>query len=196
MPLTIRSDPYRAGEFRQDFQQGGDLETTPKQVVFALNNETPDSNQIVTAIANFAVQYGANPLVRSVAEKIMPANLQPNDMLAQYNAVATFVLRHLVYVRDPNAIEYIVSPVQHLNHICANGVSYGDCDDHVVLFNSLLNSLGFTTFVVGVQADPTTTLFTHVISGVKLAGKFYYFDACNKTNPYEVPAGQLLVLQS
>lgn len=194
MPMVTHSDPYRISEYRTDWQQGNDRENNGVIYTFALNNETPDAYQIVTAIANFAEQYAANVYVRGFVEKLFPDGMTPNNQPAQYNAVASFVLTKLVYVADPVGIEYLISPLKHLDNICQNGVSYGDCDDHVLLLNSMLGSIGFETHVVGVKANPTDTLFNHVISLVNLGGKQYYFDACNKTNPYAIPPGQLLII--
>jgi hypothetical protein len=195
MPVIYAQNPYRVADWSWQWEQNNDPETTPQQVNFQITDATPDSVQIVTAIYNFSIQYASNSYVRGIAEMLLPAGIQPNDTLGQYNAVATFILTHMVYVADPVGVEYMKSPVQHLKEICATGSTVGDCDDHVLLFNTLLNALGFTTYVVGVQADPTQPgVFTHVISGVKLNGSFYYFDACNKSNPYEIPAGQLLVI--
>lgn len=193
MPTAITPDPLRLSEWRGNFVQSG-TEDGQNLYSFALNSETPDAWQIVTAIANFAEQYGANPNLRQFVESLFPSDMGNNDQPTQYNVVASYVLTNMTYVSDPNGVEYLISPFQLLKSICATGTAYGDCDDHVLLFNSMLNSIGFETHVVGVQADPTTPLFTHVLSMVKLAGQMYFFDACNKENPYETPTGNLLII--
>jgi len=193
MPLVTMPDLENVSQWRTDFIQAG-AETEQNLYTFALDNETPDANQIITALSNFAEQYGANPIMRQFVESIMPRNMGNNDLPAQYNAVASFVLNNLTYMADPNGVEYVISPLILIGKILENGTAYGDCDDHVLLFNSMLNSIGFETHVVAVKADVLQPdLFTHVLSLVKLAGQNYFFDACNKENPYEVPTGDLLI---
>jgi hypothetical protein len=193
MASSTVSDPLRISEFRTNFKQSGN-EQNPESIIFQLNSETPDANQIVTALASFSAQYAQNQTIRNYVEALLPTDIAPNDQKTQYDVVASFVLTKLVYVADPNGIEYIISPLRHLWNICNHGVSYGDCDDHVLLFNSMLGSIGFETHVVGVKSDPSNTYFDHVLSMVNLGGTQYFFDACNKTNPYAEPAGSLLIL--
>lgn len=104
-----------------------------------------------------------------------------NDQAGQVRAVLAAVQSHLVYVRDPINAEYVISPVRLIETINQRGVAQGDCDDHVMLFNSALGSLGFVTKFVGVKFPPgKATDFNHVISGVGYQGRLYLIDPCAK----------------
>lgn len=89
----------------------------------------------------------------------------------------------MVYVRDPVNAEYVVSPIRLIQTIYSQGVARGDCDDHVMLLNSALSSIGFETKFVGVKFPPSkSTVFNHVISGVILGGQLNLMDPCDKNN--------------
>lgn len=83
------------------------------------------------------------------------------------------------YVPDPYGFEYVTAPDILLADILQKGVAYGDCDDHVLLLNTLLLSVGFETAFVGVKQE--SDMFNHVITGVIYNGNWIYIDPCDKS---------------
>lgn len=161
---------------------------TPQRISLELTNGRPDAEQIVSALARLAIAYGKGECVTAFAKCLIEDVTESNDLQALFSAVATFVLENVVYVPDPIGAEYVRSPVQLLRDYEAQGQAQGDCDDHVLLANSLFNALGFKTRVVALKVYNAAT-FDHVISSVQIAGTWYDFDPCNKADPYHVYPG-------
>lgn len=90
-----------------------------------------------------------------------------------------FVRQKVTYVRDPDDSEYITTATRMLQGYRETGVIFGDCDDHVVLLNSLLMSLGVPAKPVGVKFGGSTE-FNHVISGVWMNQHYALIDPCAK----------------
>jgi transglutaminase-like putative cysteine protease len=90
-----------------------------------------------------------------------------------------FVRSKVVYVRDPNGTEYVISPVRMLSQINTDGRTMGDCDDHTLLFNSMLNSIGFRARAVGVRLFEDR--YDHVISSVLVGNQWVDIDTCIKS---------------
>jgi len=118
------------------------------------------------------------PVIREFAISLL-RGLPNNDILGQTYRLVDFVRDNVTYVRDPVNAEYVVSPINMLNSWVMHGYMAGDCDDHTMLLNSLLTSIGIQTKFVGVKFGPTA-IFNHVISGVFLGGKIYLVDPCAK----------------
>ena len=108
--------------------------------------------------------------------------MRDNDQLGQANRLIDFVRKNLTYVRDPIGAEYIVSPVRLLQNFLATGYMAGDCDDHVLLLNSLLGAAGIPTKAVGVKFGQTDR-WNHVVSGIQLKGQLWLVDPCSKRLP-------------
>lgn len=90
-----------------------------------------------------------------------------------------FVKDRVIYVPDPQGFELVTAPDVMLVQILRNGRTHGDCDDHVLLLNTLLTSIGFATVFIGVKQGGED--FNHVISGVDLNGQYLDIDPCDKT---------------
>lgn len=88
----------------------------------------------------------------------------------------------VIYVPDPHGFELVTAPDVLLMEILTRGRAYGDCDDHVLLLNTMLASVGFQTFFVAVKQDPSRDEFNHVITGVSLGGRMIEIDPCDKMN--------------
>lgn len=102
-----------------------------------------------------------------------------NDVVGQVNAVLAFVKDRVRYVRDPINHEYIQSPLGMVRDIQKNGYCYGDCEDHVMLFNCMLGSIGIDTKPVGVKLNKSIT-YNHVISTVLTNRGWIDLDPCAK----------------
>lgn len=118
------------------------------------------------------------PLVREYTVRLM-AGLPNNALALQVERVITFVKQNVTYIRDPADSEYLVSPVRMLQGWLGVGYMAGDCDDHVILMNSMLGSIGIATKCVGVKFGGSTE-FNHVISGIYCCGGFRLVDPCAK----------------
>ena len=150
-------------------------------IQFQLNHQLPDSQQILKFIESATANYALTPDIREFA--VSPVRGLPNnDQLGQANILLSWVRKNLTYIRDPIGAEYIVSPVRLLAQWKDSGYMAGDCDDHVLLLNSLLGAVGIPTKAVGVKFG-VTDRFNHVISGVQLRGKLWLVDPCSKFLP-------------
>lgn len=120
------------------------------------------------------------PIVREVTVSIM--NGLPNNAIReQVGRVIRFVRDRVTYIRDPEGSEYLVAPERLLQSYLANGYMAGDCDDHVMLLNAMLGSIGVSTKAVGVKFGGSGE-FNHVISGIYLGGNLMLVDPCAKGN--------------
>lgn len=174
-----------------NFQPEG-CRDTPKRISFELTSDRPDAEQIVQALAKLAMLYGKGKCVTDFAKCLIEDVTVNNDLDELFSRVATFMLEKVTYVPDPQGAEYVRSPVQMLRQYEINGAAQGDCDDHVLLANSLFNALGFQTRVVALKVF-NQALFDHVICQVKLRGNWYDFDPCNKATPYYPYTGERIV---
>jgi transglutaminase-like putative cysteine protease len=148
---------------------------------YRLDGSLPDSEQILKFIETSTRAYALTPYVREFAIRLV-AGLRDNDQIGQANRLIDFVRKNLTYVRDPVGAEYIVSPVRLLQEFERTGYMAGDCDDHVLLLNSLLGAVGIPTKAIGVKFGPTNR-FNHVVSGIQLRGQLYLVDPCSKRLP-------------
>lgn len=172
-----------------------ETEPTPEVKKFEITNIREDAQQILTFLADQAFQYGQNQTVRDFAISLISTINRSNDMQAQLEAVLSFMLNNVVYVRDPNGLEYVVSPIQMIRAFCNHGKVDGDCDDHTLLFNSLLNSLGFETRMFAVKINDSE-YYNHVISSAKIGSTWYDFDTCAKAAPTIQYQGEKLMALS
>lgn len=110
---------------------------------------------------------------------VLLRGLANNDTEGQIKRVIAFVRKHVVYVKDPDNTEYVVSPLRMLNQIQSSGYTMGDCDDHVMLLNTMLGSIGVKSRFTGVKFQGNK--FNHVISTVLCDGRFIQVDPCAKS---------------
>lgn len=129
----------------------------------------------LTALKNF---YGATPAIRRAAIMIAGGVVNDDDR-GNAARLASFVRRALVYVKDPLDAEFIQAPDVLLLEITRRGRAHGDCDDHVLLYSSLAQSLGIPTEVAGVVLPPATT-FNHVIAISNIDAEAIEVDLCAK----------------
>ena len=138
--------------------------------------------------------YGTLPVIRRAA-LVIAGSMEDNDSAQQAATLAQFVRRALVYQTDPVNSEYIQSPDVLLLAIATSpsGTAAGDCDDHVVLFASLAESLGIACDVAGVVSPDAQTV-NHVIAVAHLDGRDVQIDLCAKEN-YQPVYGELLIVE-
>lgn len=147
---------------------------------FTLPEYQSDSVSILQHLDFFKRVYMRHAVVRLCTVALFDG-LDNNDIRGQVQRITDFVKQKVIYVRDPEHTEFVVSPVRHLVSIREHGVTHGDCDDHVLLLNSMLGSVGISTRFVGVKLHGPK--FDHVISAVKIGHDWVDIDPCAKRNP-------------
>jgi hypothetical protein len=156
---------------------------TPRRAItFPLNYARSDAEQIIEYLGRFALEYGHSPCVFKFARCLIRNISDNNAQAMHFNMVGNFVLTNVTYVSDPRGAEYVRSPLALIKEYAANGFAQGDCDDMVLLTNSLCNALGMRTRVMAVKSDGSAS-FNHVLSMIEVGGIWKWFDGCNKLNP-------------
>jgi hypothetical protein len=137
-------------------------------------------NKALRELAKIRDYYAQFPSVRRCA--IFFGDPQhDNDLDSLFSNLVRFVKTRMRYIPDPHGFETVIAPDWLLFDIVQRGVAYGDCDDHTLLLNTLLASVGFETSFVAVKMGPDSEFFDHVLSGVKVEGQWRDIDTCAKT---------------
>lgn len=145
---------------------------------FALSG--PDSVAILRLLDRFKKGYARSPIAREHAVSILQAACVPNNNIeAQVFFITKHVREKMTYVRDPNGAEYIVSPLRLIASIKNSGSAYGDCDDHALLLNTLLTSIGVETRFLGVKIGGSD-VYNHVVCSANVRGEWKDIDPCAK----------------
>lgn len=145
-----------------------------------LNSIVDDPNSIVDLCNQVAYQAAQDPVFRQRVEVlIVPKTYGNNDLVGAFNACVEFVQNGVRYMPDPVGIEYLKTPALMLKEIAQNGQSVGDCDDHCVLLQAMLLTLGMNASTVGVKL-PGSQWFNHVIVAASFGGMNYLADPCVK----------------
>jgi hypothetical protein len=98
--------------------------------------------QTVKFMQKIARQQSGDPIIRRLALNILDYYSVPSHAYVQEAlAIGDYVKTKVRYVRDPDGIEYIQSPVDMVGQI-VNGQAQGDCDDMSLLIATLLLSVG------------------------------------------------------
>lgn len=141
----------------------------------------PDSYQIIRILQALGEQFGRVPATREAAVTILGS--MANDAAGyQVQKLTEWVKQVVTYVKDPDGSEYVISPLRMLEQVASTGRTAGDCDDHVLLLNSLLKSVGLDARPVGVKLY-SKTRFDHVISTVFYESQWHDIDPCAKFSP-------------
>lgn len=135
---------------------------------------------ILKKLAQVRNYYAQFPFVRRCAIQFGDPK-QDNDIRTIAENLTAFVKARMMYVPDPHGFEYTTAPDVLLAEILQKGRAHGDCDDHVLLLNTLLCSMGFQTAFVAVKLPPEGDLFDHVVTGVNLEGQWTLIDPCAKS---------------
>lgn len=144
-----------------------------------LGSEQEDAKQILAFLEQVKQTYIRAPEVREFTVSLL-RGLANNDQIGQVNRIIDFVRKNVTYIRDPIDSEYVVTPVQMIRQYVRKHFIAGDCDDHVLLLNTMLGCVGFYTKFVGVKYGQTS-VYNHVISGVEFDNHLYLVDPCSKS---------------
>lgn len=134
--------------------------------------------QIVAQLNSAKDYYGSLPCIRAAALAIAAPGTD-NDNAGNAQKLAQFVRGALVYVADPINSELTQTPDVLLLAINRDGCARGDCDDHVLLYCSLCESLGIPCEVTAVKS-PGSPRFDHVIATACIDGTPTQVDLCCK----------------
>ncbi len=97
----------------------------------------PGVETILRTLNQLKDRYGRLPELRAAAIDILRAAGSPASESGQVSAIAAFVRQAIVYAGDPLNVEFIQTPDRMILDIAANGQTFGDCDDHCLLFAAL-----------------------------------------------------------
>lgn len=148
---------------------------------FALGG-APDSVRILQLLDYFKKQYARSPIVREFAVgKLQENQVTNNDIRGQVRVLTQVVKDSLIYVRDPDGTEYVISPIRLVKGIQDKGKAYGDCDDHALFLNTLLSSVGIPTRFLGVKLHGANR-YNHVISSALVVDEWQDIDPCAKSS--------------
>ena len=139
----------------------------------------PDAVGILRHLADLAFLFSQNDVVRDTSISVIASSIDNNEW-ESINLITRFVREKVVYVGDPVDTEYVTSPVVMIQNIVNDGVTYGDCDDHVLLHCSMLGSVGIRCRPVAVKLNPESPVFDHVITEVYYRGSWRDIDLCAK----------------
>lgn len=158
-----------------------------------LSDGSSDAQQILESIEELSQKYSSLPSVRAFTLSLMPKNMVNDDQVTQLNSISNFVVNDMMYVRDPVGVEYFISVPKMLQEYGRTGKIFGDCDDHVLMFNTLMKSVGFNVRAVAINIG-NTEYHDHVFSEFMMNGQVHDFDGCKKTNPFERKTGDRLAV--
>lgn len=136
-------------------------------------------DQILATLAALKAHYGRVYAIRAAAIAIAGGRVN-NDQGAHVARLAAFVRDAMIYVADPVNAEVITTPDVLLLEINRTGRARGDCDDFVLLFASLSESIGVPCDIAGVSMAGDR--IDHVIGVAHPHGQPVDFDLCAPAN--------------
>lgn len=157
----------------------GQIRLPPARVRrFALSG--PDSVSILRLLDYFKKQYARSPVVREHTVQVLQDRcVANNDIPTQVSIIAQHVREKMMYVRDPAGSEYVISPLRLIKDIQGKGTAYGDCDDHALLLNTMLGSIGVESRFLGVKIG-NSSKYNHVICSALIGTEWRDIDPCAK----------------
>ncbi len=159
---------------------------------FRDNPGQSDQAIILRAIYQMQQRYSVDPAIRYIASGIGQIN-GDNQLDKIRSNIIRWVMNRMRYVPDPLDTEYLVAPDKLLSEIRERDFAIGDCDDHVVLMNTLLNSLGIPAYPVGVRINGSP-VWNHVVSGWKdNQGNWVTVDPCIKNRLQPIYTDKLVL---
>jgi hypothetical protein len=163
-------------------------------LTYALNDASPDASQILSYLTTFRNDFQTDPTIRVFAANLLKLAgvVSDNDVPGQVSVFFCWVKDNMKYLADPTGVEFVISPKRLIEDIATDGFAYGDCDDHCLLFGTLLGAVGVTNQFVAVKLfDPVD--FDHVIVSVKMDWGWMDLDPCNKETTGQVEFAQRLL---
>ena len=135
------------------------IETQVKEIPYGNEGILVSVSELVKIIKD----YRKSPEIRLLAEDIVQS-CPSKDFVCEATKIFDYVKKNIRFARDPYRVEMLRSPLITLDR------KNGDCDDHTILVNSLLQSIGHPTRVVLVASRPYAPKnFNHIFTEVKLS---------------------------
>lgn len=101
------------------------------------------------------------PAVRLTASHIV-AGIGGSDGFEQAQAIREYVATHTEFLRDPDMVEMLHSPVWQVQQIQQRGIVQVDCDDVAMLAAALGKSIGLRARFVAVAFNGVNAPFRHI----------------------------------
>lgn len=140
----------------------------------------------VQEIRRLITEGGANAKVIARARRIV-AGVAPIPAL-EIKRLFEWVQRATRFTSDPLNVETLTDAGGQLDEVDRQGVTLGDCDDHVILLGSLLEAIGFETEpVVESYRDDGTP--SHVALRVRQGAAWMHLDPTARDMPMGMHAG-------
>lgn len=116
---------------------------------------------VVQTMAQLARQGAVHPIVRTTAARIV-ASAQGRDGTSQGRLLRTWLSEHVAFLRDPDGVELLHTPLRLLTMIGAGGTVHVDCDDAAILGAALGKAVGLLSRFVVVGFRSPKAPFQHV----------------------------------
>ena len=114
----------------------------------------------VSHLKNFIRKGRRDPNIIRFTRRLV-RNCPNKDYMCEARTVFNWVQNNIRFVRDPHNVEAIQGPEVTLRR----DVLSGDCDDHVVLLQSMLQSIGIPTRIVLVASQKAApNQYNHIFS--------------------------------
>jgi transglutaminase-like putative cysteine protease len=128
--------------------------------------------------------YRGHPAIRARARDIVFRldNCEPRNEVAYALSLGRWVQQHIRYCKElPEVFQVPTATV---------ALGWGDCDDHVQLVASLLESLGIESEIVGLEWDSPPGVrparaYQHIFSRAVIGGRWYVPLDTTLTRPIE-----------
>ena len=144
-----------------------------------IDDSVSDAHGIIARMREIIFTSSGNPVVRDAA--VIRARFRANnDVRYGVMNIVQFVKDKVRYIGDPTGIEHMTDPATMLEQIDRDGIAFGDCDDHVLLFASMVASIGVPVMPCAVKLSRDSDHFDHVIAVVQVDGKLHDIDLCAK----------------
>jgi hypothetical protein len=124
------------------------------------------SDIINSSATNWALREAACYMIGETAQK---------DEWAEAEAIYHWVQNHSRYVKDPQSIEMLQSPLVALDKWSKDITWQGDCDDFSILLGSLLKSIGYP-YNLRIASYSQDLVPGHVYGLVGLYNEWYPID--------------------
>lgn len=145
----------------------------------------------VKVIRDLIRQGRISPAVRGTAEQLLSGyGIAERDQFAEAETLFDFVRDRLRFTRDPVNVEQVTT---------AEGLLFdtrcGDCDDHVILLGSLLESVGIPVRLKIVRKHSSGP-WKHIYLEAWISNRWLPLEPTNKKQPigWEVPHGDSFVV--
>lgn len=118
----------------------------------------------IQVMCRVARQEASNPLINRLAKNIVfHAKIPSHYYREEARAIGEWVQKHVRYVRDPEGVEQLSSPLMLISQMQGKpGYASGDCDDHSLLIATLCLSIGIRPYFRAARFNTTSGNYNHI----------------------------------